>query len=237
MGARKSKSYFHLQSRPYNCLHQRRLLKLKVIMRKASPQWIGTFLGKLTDHSENGAIETPPNRKIGRHATGPNVDKPIFGGRTMVLKGGDSSESASEDDIAPVSSARRVRAAPVVFSSDEGSGPPTPTTPITPRKRLRPHQGLHPRPTTLSEESDTDVPTQGRNPRSKPPQFEKSVVISDDSEDSSSEDEAISPARRRRSKVHLGSEHTKQRSEGEDTDDLDGEVADLNDIGGSQLSK
>lgn len=183
--------------------------------------------------------------------------RPIFGANVTT---GDDGRSAtgftSDEDDMPVRSARRTRPALIMLSSDDSPQPQTPPKPITPMKRPRPSLGV-----TLSSrspnETDSDAPTRKLHhklsitPRStrttsgdtgataRPLRARragttvKPVVISDGIEDSSSEDVVATPARKRRSVAQVQSpiQATDREEQAESSDDLQGELEDLQETG------
>ena len=186
--------------------------------------------------------------------------RPIAGINTKTGNDGRSSHSLTseeeDDDDMPVRSTRRNRPAPITLSSDDNPRLETSPQPVTPTKRSRLFQ-RYTQAGSSPVESDGEAPTtQLRqklpiSPRSKritnthsrtearPSEarggnkLSKLVVISDGSEDTSSEEAVATPARRRKSveQIQYPSRETDHEEENESSDDLQGEVEDLRDTG------
>lgn len=166
-----------------------------------------------------------------------------------------SEEEAEEDESdLPVRSTRRTRPAPITLSSDDSSQPDTTRKPATPTRRFRLFQG-----NTVSSPSDSDgeSPTtkihqklsisprstrashSGTTTEARPSEAQrankisKPVVISDGSEDTSSEDVVATPVRRRKTMAHVQSpcRTIGHVEESESSDDLQEELDDLQEIG------
>ena len=103
-------------------------------------------------------------------------------------------------------------------------------TPRTGKPRQKPSDGLPPLP---NGEQSTPKPRRllGMDTGSATSKAQGSVMISSGAETSSSEDEVITPARRRQSTVRVGALPANNNVTENDTDDLDNEVADLCDTG------
>lgn len=193
--------------------------------------------------------------------SGLNGGTPIFGGATATHDGDDVVQSSSEEIITPVRSHKRARVAPIMLSSDECSNDEEPLNPVTPSKKPRAKHDIGNHAATLSNEMHDDpyrqTPPQhtpvslelrsngdqsaqkGRrlirgSCRAKIPKAGESLVISSSVDESTSEDEVITPSRKRRSAAYLAATPTKPKiSMGDETDELADEVADLDDSGKS----
>jgi len=216
--------------------------------------------GKLTEHLESHDGEIPRNGEIEGPATDVNGGNPILEDTTTTdtkNAGLNIPLSSSEDDITPVRSGRRSRPAPILLSSDEGSDLQIASGPFTPSNKPHTQSRSGKNAVKPSDDSDSDstaqliprrtfvspkTPTNGERSQSRvqllngkpteatPPEAGKALVIS--SGESSSEDEVVTPARRRRSGIQSADAPAKEVSiEQDDTDDLDDEVADLDDDG------
>jgi len=212
----------------------------------------------LTNISDIDEGDGPENGQMG-HATGANGGVPMSGGTTKAVEGDATLESDSEDAIIPVRSGRRARVAPIILSSEEDSDIQAAQGPVTPKKRLRTHQDLLSHTSTLSYRTDTDPPTRkwrqklSVSPESQPnanqstpessrmdghntKETPKSLVTSNGIQEDSSEDDVVTPARRRRNTANVGSSPQKELSEREEVQELDDDVADLSDTGECILS-
>ena len=184
--------------------------------------------------------------------------QPIAGINTKTGDDGRSSQSiASEeddDDDMPVRSSKRNRQVPITLSSDDSAQSPTSQAPVTPTRRSR----LFQRPTQAGsspDESDSEAPTTrlrqklsvsppskfatnagtrtraGRSDARQKNQAATPVVISDGSEDTSSDDVVVTPVRRRKTVDQDHSRDSKHDAKSESSDDLLGELDDLRDTG------
>lgn len=201
------------------------------------------------DQDESGTYQN--GRKKGL-AIGVNGGLPIFGGTTKVAKRASSLESGSEEDATPFRSARRAGAASIILSSEEESDIHVAQGPVTPKKRSRTHRVLLTDASAPPAEADTDPPSKqlrqklsvspklqsnadqsspksGGSNEGTPKAISDPLVISSGDEEKSSENEIITPARRRRTTANIRVPPQKESSEGEDLQDLDDEVADLSD--------
>ena len=188
--------------------------------------------------------------------TGSKSMQPILGANITT---GDDDRSfgdfSSEDDDMPVRSARRTRPAPITLSSDDSPQPQTPQKLVTPVKRARLFRGYtqagSPPFETDSEASARKVQqslpvspnstraTNGSSGTKAGPSDARrakktanTVVISDGSEDTSSEDVVATPARKRRTTAQIQPpikeiDHEEEGS----SDDLQGELEDLQETG------
>lgn len=179
---------------------------------------------------------------------------PIAGANTITGNGGRSYPgfTSEEDDDMPVRSARKTRPVPITLSSDDSSQPQTALKTVTPTKSSR----LLPRDTEIgssSNETDSEAPTRklrqklSISPKSslttndgtrakarlsearRAKETAEPIVISDRSEDSSSEDVVATPVRKRRStaQVQPPALDVNHEEETESSDDLQGELEDL----------
>lgn len=164
--------------------------------------------------------------------------------------------TSEEDDDLPVRSARRTRPVPVLLSSNDSSQVQRPRNITTPTKSSR----LLPKDTELGgspNKTDSEAPTgklrqklaispnSRRNTnvsttkKTRPSEARKAketlepIVISDRSEDSSSEDVMATPVRKRRSiaQVQPPTRDSDHEDEAECSDDLQGELEDLQEAG------
>ncbi len=208
------------------------------------------------DYSEDDA------RRIGQpkaHAHGANGGTPVFGGTTKALEGTATIESTSEEDITPIRSARRARAAPVTLSNEEDSDDQVAPVPVTPKLQSRTHRTLPTLASSPSSEADVASPKRrlrqklSVSPTSQPngtqftpkrSRFEghnpkgtlEPLIISSGNEGDSSEVDIITPARRRRSAALIETTPQRELSKGEEVQDLAADVADLSDTGESMLA-
>lgn len=184
--------------------------------------------------------------------------QPITGVNTKIRNDEESSHSitSEDDDDMPVRSTKRNRPAPIILSSDDNLQEETSQPPVTPKKRSR----LLPRYTqaaSSSSESDGEAPTARlRQKLSMSPVSQKSssggprtraklsearrenqistpVVISDGSEETSSDEVVVTPVRRRKSTVQdqYPSHKPDTKAGNESSDDLQGELEDLRGTG------
>ena len=182
--------------------------------------------------------------------------QPILGANVTT---GDDDRSfggvSSEDDDMPVRSARRNRPAPITPSSDDSPQLQTLQEHVTPVKRVRLFRGSTQAGTspfeTDSEASARKVQqshsvsphsaqaTNGANGKGagqpgvrKAKKKSNTIVISDGGEDSSSEDVVVTPVRKRRNTAQIHSPIEEIRHEEEESsDDLQGELEDLQETG------
>ena len=162
---------------------------------------------------------------------------------------------SSEDDDMPVRSARRNRPAPTTPSNDDSPQLQISQEPVTPVKRVRLFQGSTQAGTSPFETDSEASARKVQQSHSVSPQSTKAtngasgkdagqpgvrrakkkantIVISDGSEDSSSEDVVVTPARKRRSIAQIHSPVEKvDNEEDESPDDLQGELEDLQETG------
>ena len=161
---------------------------------------------------------------------------------------------SSEDDDMPVRSARRNRPAPITLSSDDSPQPQEPQNHITPVKRVRLFQG-YTQAGSSQFESDNEASarkvqqslsvsphstratnsvsgTEAGHPGTRRAKKKaNAIVISDGSEDSSSEGVVTTPARERRYRAQIHSPKEIDHEEEESLDDLQGELEDLQNTG------
>ena len=185
--------------------------------------------------------------------------QPIAGINTKIGDDRQSSHSFTgeeEDDDIPIRSTRRNRPAPITLSSDDDLQLDTSRHPVTPSKRSRLFQ-RYTQAGSSPYESDSEAPTTklrqtlSLSPRSKrttdggtgtearpseakgKSKISKPVVISDGSEDTSSEEVVATPARKRKAveQIQESSRQTDHQAENESSDDLQGELEDLRGIG------
>ena len=184
-----------------------------------------------------------------------NSLQPIAGVNTETKDDGGSSDSitSDDDDDMPVRSTRRHRPVPFMLSSDDNAQQVTAQLPVTPRKRSRRYTQV----VSSSSESDSEAPASrlrrqlsvspgsshssngGPRTRAKPSESRREnqlatpVVISDGSEEISSEEVVVTPVRRRKSVVqdHYSPRTHDEKAENESSDDLEGELEDLRGTG------
>lgn len=204
----------------------------------------------MLDSSEDD-LEILPKVKLTPRA---HVAEPKFGG-TDSRRDGQNLDSDSEEDIVSVRRARRRRNPPTTLSSDEMSDPKTPQRLVTPNKRAGARPKTYTVGSGSSESSEAEIPTRKlRQELSISPQsqragryndkgtggskgavFNKDVLdveepvnISDGNAGSSSDDVVVTPARRRRSTAQrLPPPQEPGDSSGNDAEDLEDEVNDL----------
>ena len=176
-----------------------------------------------------------------------------FKGSKSTNNSNENAASSSEDGVIPVRSNRRVRKAPILLSSEDESDLGEAMGPVTPVRKLRDRNRPEARTTITSGAGGGDVSSQVSSPpnstspatlingdlsddcvqpsnkvSSIPTQNQELLAVSSDSVESTSEDEVVTPACRRRSNVHIEHIHTKTVDSGRDsTDNLEDEVADL----------
>ena len=146
--------------------------------------------------------------------------------------------SSSEDQITPIRSRRKPRAVPVVMSSDEDSDSQVLPAPVTPKKRVRLVANLSAELIGSKKKHDLNLPISDENqdlwrsPTSEPSVRQprhteedggnaassKPGIASSDSEKTLSDDEVVTPARRRRSipkllEISSGNESTSSEDE------------------------
>ncbi|CAD6567335.1 MAG: hypothetical protein ASARMPREDX12_000217 [Alectoria sarmentosa] len=205
--------------------------------------------------------KSPLSGKLFKPKSGSNSMQPIPGANTITGDDGRSSKgftSEEEDDDMPVRSTRRIRPAPITLSSDDSAEPQTPRKLVTPMKRSRLFQG-YPQAGSSPFETDSEDSTKklrqqvsvssrstrttnvGTRARARPSDARtakktvKSIVISDGNEDSSSEDVVATPVRKRKTAARIQSparetDHEEEEEE-ELSDDLQGELEDLQETG------
>ena len=181
--------------------------------------------------------------------------QPVFGGNTITgddRRSSISFTSEEEDDDMPVRNIRRNRPAPIILSSDDSPQRQTAQKPVTPVKRSKPFQG-HTQAGSSPFETDSEAPTRqlrhelSISPRSaratgakagpseakRAKKAAKPVLISDGSEDSSSDDVVATPVRKRKTAAQIQSQirETDHEEEEESSDDLQGELDDLQETG------
>lgn len=195
-----------------------------------------------------------PSSKLFKQITGGKSMQPIAGANTTTRDDGCSSISftSEEDDDMPVRSARRTRPAPIILSTDSSPQPQTPEKSVTPMKRPRLFQ-TYTQAGSSPLESDSEAPTKkirqklSLSPRSTrttngdtrakaalseiewAKKAVKPIVILDGSEGSSSEDVVVTPVRKRKTAAQTQSSTraTDLEEEEETSDDLQGELEDL----------
>ena len=184
--------------------------------------------------------------------------QPIASANTRIGDDGRSSMgfTSEEEDDMPVRSTRRTRPVPITLSSDDSSQVQTPQKKKTPTKRSR----LFPRASEFGSspyETDSEAPTRklrqklsispnssrtsnrGTRAKARPSEARRAketvepVVISDRSEDSSSEDVVATPVRKRRSIAQARSppRDIDCEEDAKSSDDLQGELEDLQETG------
>ena len=184
--------------------------------------------------------------------------QPIAGVNTKIRNDEESSHSITteDDDDMPVRSTKRNRPVPIMLSSDDNLQEETSQPPVTPEKRLRLLQ-RYTQAASSSSESDGEAPTArlrqklsmspvSQNPSNRGPrtrarpsearrgnQTSTPVVISDGSEETSSEEVVVTPVRRRKSTVQdqYPSQKPDNKAGNESSDDLQGELEDLRGTG------
>ena len=184
--------------------------------------------------------------------------QPIAGVNTKTKDDGGSSHSitSEDDDDMPVRSTKRNRPVHIMLSSDENVQKVISQRPVTPKKRSKPFQ-RYTQAGSSSSESDGEAPTArlrqklsispvskhssngGPRTRAKPSdarretQIPTPVVISDGSEENSSEEILVTPVRRRKSVVQdqYSSRKPDNEADSESSDDLQGELEDLRGTG------
>ncbi|KAF6222320.1 hypothetical protein HO133_001406 [Letharia lupina] len=188
-----------------------------------------------------------------------NSMQPVAGANTTTGDDGRSFlgfTSEEGDDDVPIRSIRRTRPAPTTLTSDDSSQPQTPQRLVTPTKESRLSQS-YTQASSPPFETDNEAPTRrlrqklsisphvtratNSDPRAKAGPSEarsakkraKPVVITDGSEDSSSEDVVATPVRKRRTVAQIQSptRETDHEEESESSDDLQGELEDLKETG------
>ena len=199
-----------------------------------------------------------PFSKLFKQGNGGNSMQPITGANTTTRDDGHSSISftSEDDDDMPVRSARRTRPAPIILSSDDSPQPQTPEKSLTPMKRPRLFQ-TYTQAGSSPLESDSEAParklrqklsisprstrTTNSGTRVKAGLLEtgwakkavKPDVVLDGSEESSSEDIVVTPVRKRKTAAQSQSliRATDHEEEEETSDDLRGELEDLQETG------
>ena len=190
-----------------------------------------------------------------RPKLGANVAEPIFGGLSNTRSVGSMKDFSSEEDDVLVPSARRNRAPTIRLSSDEISSPQAPQKPVTPMKRPRARPVSYTVRSDSSDENEAEAPAKElrqklsispqpnntidrgtRRPKEqlankKSSEAEGTIIVSDGSEGSSSEDILATPARKRRNTAQLRSpaQETNLSTENDSELDLQDEVDDLKD--------
>lgn len=166
--------------------------------------------------------------------------------------------SSSEDEAILAPRGRRAKATPAILSSDESSGSHLAPEPVTPKKRARPQRGFHistngstigsssekprrklgeklsPSPSSATATSHKGHITEDvadKSPKATLSRPANTFVISSGSDQSSSEDDVITPARKRRPTLQSSKKVQDERSGSEESGELAGEVADLSDTG------
>lgn len=194
---------------------------------------------------------------ISKKTAGRNSMQPIPG--VNVVTGDDEQSSGrftSEEDDIPVRSARRTRPAPIKLSSDNVPQSQTPEKPVTPMKRTRLFQGYM-QGASSPFETDSEAPTRklrqklsvspsstgaavgGTKSGAGPLKSRRArstarpVMMSDGSVDSSSEDVVATPVRKRGKTLQVRSptRETDHGEEADSSDDLQGELEDLQETG------
>ncbi len=187
-------------------------------------------IGKLTCSLllESSEDEPSPRRKS-LHKFSARQAKPILSATTAIRDGHTALGSDSEEDIVPAH-ARRPRAAPIGLSSEAGSqAPPDPVTPKR-KKTSKTPKGRVIIVNESSDEGNTDVPTKRlRQKLSTSPKASKDLFVASDEGDAiSSEDDVVTPIRRRRNTASLRSPPKEPEQVVEiDSEDLPDEVEDL----------
>ena len=135
--------------------------------------------------------------------------KPISGATNVHGIRNTLTESGREDQMTSARSRRKHRAVPVLLSSDENSDIQTSPAPVKSRRRLKRRENSHTAisPTAGNVSVNTVIPTKPSQP----------VTIFSDSEKTLSDDEVITPARRRQSRPQpLSINLAEERSSSED---------------------
>ncbi|KAL6721748.1 hypothetical protein ACLMJK_000853 [Lecanora helva] len=168
---------------------------------------------------------------------------PILSATTRIYTEGEVADTTSDDDIAPIRSSRRIPRATVMSSSDEDLEPCTPTKGSRAfRRRRQQSESAADLATSRDARSNARSNEVQATPRKEiissstaavtPSKPTNTVAISSGAEDMSSEDEdvVVTSARRRRSTAPLVTPNAKvDGAEQSEANELDDEVADLND--------
>lgn len=136
------------------------------------------------------------------------------------------SDYDSEEDIIPARSIRRLQAqtAPIDLSSDEGAASHDRQGPITPKRKKLSNvaQGRVIFVDGFSDEEDTEVPTEKLRQKLSisPKTLKDPFVVSDEGDAVSSEDDVVTPIRRRRNTTNLRSSPTNHEAKEDSPEDL-----------------
>lgn len=183
---------------------------------------------------------------------------PIFGSTTKALEGETTVELTSKEENGPDDRGRMANA-PSVISSGEKSHNRVAPEPVTPKRRLRTYRTLPMLASSPSSETDANPPTrQLRHSLLEPPESQpdtnqstpyrgrlrgdnaknvpEPLLISSESEEELSEDNIITPVRRRRGTAIVQSIPQRKPCEGDEVQELNDDVADLSDTGKSLLA-
>lgn len=201
--------------------------------------------------------KNPRSGDLFKQNTGSKTMQPILGANTTTGEDGRSLGGfSSEDDDMPLRSAGRARPAAITLSSDDSSQPQTPQKPVTPVKSPRLVRG-YTQPGSSPFETDSEAPTRklrqrlsisprlnrttngdiraksGASEGRRAEETAKLVVISDGSEDNSSEDVVATPVRKRKTAVQIQSPIRENDCEGDEESsvDLQREIEDLQETG------
>ena len=200
---------------------------------------------------------TPQSSKLYKQNSNRESLKPITGINTKTGDDGRSITSEEDDDM-PIPSTRRNKLIPLTLSSDESVQSESSKLPVTPTKRSRLFQrSLQNGSSPIDSDSDSEAPrmrlrqklsisprgnhstndgiktstkaTEGRRKN----ESSAHILISDGSEDTSSEEIVVTPIRRRKSVVQdqYSSREPDHEVENESSDDLQGELEDLRGTG------
>ncbi len=207
------------------------------------------------EDSEDGL---PPIDQSRAHANGANGEVPILGSTTKTLEGDNTLDLTSEEDNAPDGRGRMANAASVISSGEKSHNRVAPE-PVTPKRRLRNYRTLPMLASSPSSETDANPLTrQLRHSLSEPPESQpdtnqstpkrgrsrgdnaknvpEPLVISSENEEELSEDNIITPVRRRRGTAIVQSTPQRKPCEGDEVQELNDDVADLSDTGKSLLA-
>jgi len=157
--------------------------------------------------------------------------EPILSATTTTRHGRAPMDSESEEDIVPVRSGRRPKAALIQLSSgDDNSTSRAVQDPVTPKKTSNTRHGRVMLVNGSSDETETEAPASKlRQKLSISPKILKDpFVVSDKGEDISSEDDVVTSVRRRRNTAPLRTPTEEfEQAEGDSPEDLQDEVEDL----------
>ena len=173
-----------------------------------------------------------PRKKAHEPNGGANSGDPVISGFTAVYNEDNVSRSASEDDITPIPRSRKSRVPPILLSSDEDSESQQAPQAITPTRSS--FQNRNPKINSSSAWDRTKKPASQRDAKVSQGQISTIVdpfVIPSGGETTTSEDEVVTPIRRRKIASTATDTPTKINTPEQDSSDLDDEVADLEETG------